>query len=87
MKKLLYLLSGILIFATSGFAQPTVYPAPENNGLIFITHATIHVGNGNIINDGTIKINKGKIEKIGTNIPVPADVKVFDVKGKRYIRD
>jgi imidazolonepropionase-like amidohydrolase len=83
MKKLLYLLSGILIFATSGFAQPTVYPAPENNGLIFITHATIHVGNGNIINDGTIKINKGKIEKIGTNIPVPADVKVFDVKGKK----
>ena len=60
-----------------------VYPAPENNGLIFITHATIHVGNGNIINDGTIKINKGKIEKIGTNIPVPADVKVFDVKGKK----
>ncbi len=83
MKKLLYLLSGILIFATSGFAQPNVYPAPENNGLIFITHATIHVGNGNIINDGTIKINKGKIEKIGTNIPVPADVKVFDVKGKK----
>jgi imidazolonepropionase-like amidohydrolase len=83
MKKLLYLLSGVLIFATSGFAQPTVYPAPENNGLIFITHATIHVGNGNIINDGTIRINKGKIEKIGTNIPVPADVKVFDVKGKQ----
>jgi imidazolonepropionase-like amidohydrolase len=83
MKKLLYLLSGVLIFATSGFAQPTVYPAPENNGLIFITHATIHVGNGNIINDGTIWINKGKIEKIGTNIPVPADVKVFDVKGKQ----
>ena len=83
MKKLLYFLSGVLIFTTSGFAQPTVYPAPENNGLIFITHATIHVGNGNIINDGTIRINKGKIEKIGTNIPVPADVKVFDVKGKQ----
>ena len=83
MKKLLYFLSGVLIFATSGFAQPTVYPAPDNNRLLFITHATIHVGNGNIINDGTIRINKGKIEKIGTNIPVPADVKVFDVKGKQ----
>lgn len=83
MKKLLYLLSGVLIFTTSGFAQPTVYPAPENNGLIFITHATIHVGNGNIINDGTIRINKGKIEKVGANIPVPADAKVFDVKGKQ----
>lgn len=83
MKKLLYLLSGVLIFTTSGFAQPTVYPAPENNGLIFITHATIHVGDGNIINDGTIRINKGKIEKVGANIPVPADAKVFDVKGKQ----
>ena len=83
MKKLLYLLSGVLLFTATGFSQPTVYPAPENNAIIFITHATIHVGNGNIINDGTIQINKGKIEKVGANIPVPADAKVFDVKGKQ----
>ncbi len=83
MKKLLYLLSGVLIFTATGFSQPTIYPALENNGIIFITHATIHVGNGNIINNGTIQINKGKIEKIGTDIPAPADAKVFDVKGKQ----
>ena len=83
MKKLLNLLSGILIFTTSAFAQPNVYPAPANTGIVFITHATIHVGNGTVINDGTIRINKGKIEKIGTGISVPGDAKVFDVKGKQ----
>ena len=83
MKKIFNLLVTVLIFNTPGFSQPTIYPAPENNGIIFITHATIHVGNGKIINDGTIQINKGRIEKIGTNIPVPADVEVFDVKGKQ----
>ena len=51
--------------------------------MIFITNATIHVGNGKIINDGTIQINKGKIEKIGNNLPVPAGAKVVDAKGKQ----
>ena len=83
MKKIFNFLVSILIFSATGFSQPTIYPAPENNGIFFITHATIHVGNGKIINDGTIQINKGKIEKIGTNIPAPADAKVFDVKGKQ----
>ncbi len=83
MKKLLNLLSGVLFFTATGFSQPTFYPAQENNGIIFITHATIHVGNGKIINDGTIEINKQKIEKIGIDIPVPSGAKVFDVKGKQ----
>lgn len=83
MKKIFNFITAFLIFGATGFSQPTIYPAPENNGIFFITHATIHVGNGKIINDGTIQINKGKIEKIGTNIPTPADAKVFDVKGKQ----
>lgn len=84
MKKILNLIAALFLCSSIGFAQPTIYPAPENNGLIFITNATIHVGNGEIINNGTIQINKGKIEKIGTNITVPSgDVKVYDVKGKQ----
>jgi imidazolonepropionase-like amidohydrolase len=51
--------------------------------LLFITNATIHVGNGQVVNNGTIKINNGKIEQVGTNIAIPADAKVFDVKGKQ----
>ncbi|MBL7750767.1 MAG: amidohydrolase, partial [Chitinophagaceae bacterium] len=82
MKKLL------LIFLSIGLlsgiqAQENVYPAPAQKGLLFITHATIHVGNGTVINDGTIKVMDGKIQEVGTNIAVPSgDVTVYDVKGK-----
>ena len=71
------------LLASFAWAQETVYPAKEYKGLTFITNATIHVGNGQVINGGTIKINNGKIEQVGTGIAVPADdVRVFDVKGK-----
>jgi len=82
MKKLLsYILFALA--TTGAFAQDDVYPAPAYNGVLFITNATIHVGNGQVIENGTIKVNNGKIEQVGQNIPVPAgDVKVFDVKGK-----
>ena len=64
-------------------AQETVYPGKEYKGLLFITNAVIHVGNGQVIEKGTIKVNNGKIEQVGQNIAIPADdVKVFDAKGK-----
>ncbi len=82
MKKLIIIILS-LGFVTGIQAQENVYPAPAQKGLLFITHATIHVGNGTVINDGTIKIMDGKIQEVGTNIAVPSgDVKVYDVKGK-----
>ena len=83
MKKLLsYILLGLCTFSAA-MAQETVYPAKDYKGLLFITNATIHVGNGQVIDMGTIKVNNGKIEQVGQNIPVPSgDVKVFDAKGK-----
>jgi len=81
MKKIFFILSFFIAINVS--AQEDVYPVPASAGLIFITNATIHVGNGQVINNGTIKINNGKIEETGTNISVPADAKVFDVKGKQ----
>jgi len=46
-------------------------------------NATIHVGNGKVIENGTIKIRDGKIEEVGANIAIPADdVNVVDGKGK-----
>ncbi len=83
MKKIVNLTAILSVFTICVFAQPTIYPAPANSGIIFITHATIHVGNGTIINDGTIKINRTKIEQIGNNIPVSADAKIIDGKGKQ----
>ncbi|MEO8413656.1 MAG: amidohydrolase family protein [Ginsengibacter sp.] len=83
MKKIVILIITFIIWGR-GFSQPDIYPAPGNNGIIFITHATVHVGNGQVINDATIEINKGKIEKVGTGFTLPpADATVFDVKGKQ----
>lgn len=64
-------------------AQEDVYPVKASTGLVFITNATIHIGNGQVIENGTIKINNGKIEQVGAGMSIPADVKVFDVKGKQ----
>ncbi len=83
MKKILSFIAVILIYNSNTFSQANISPAPENNGTVYITHATIHVGNGTIINDGTVKINKNKIEEIGNNVSVPQDAKVYDVKGKQ----
>jgi imidazolonepropionase-like amidohydrolase len=83
MKKVLLINMLVFAFAAIAFAQDDVYPAKEYKGLLFIKNATIHVGNGQIVENGTIQVNNGKIEKIGPNLPLPADdVKVFDVKGK-----
>jgi imidazolonepropionase-like amidohydrolase len=83
MKKILYTLSSLLLLSGIATAQETIYPAKQQKGLLFITNGTVHVGNGTVIENATVKINNGKIEEVGTNIAVPADdVRVFNVKGK-----
>ncbi|MGZ8539352.1 MAG: amidohydrolase family protein [Chitinophagaceae bacterium] len=70
-------------FLLTGNAQETVYPAKENKGSTFIKNATIHVGNGKLIENGIIKITNGKIEEVGTNISIPTSgADVVDARGK-----
>lgn len=64
-------------------AQDDVYPTPAASGVFFISNATIHTGTGQVIENGTIKVNNGKIEQVGAGLAVPADAKVYDVKGKQ----
>jgi imidazolonepropionase-like amidohydrolase len=76
----------ILVFLTAALvaaAQETVYPARPHSGILFIKNATIHTGNGQVINNGVIKINKDKIEQVGADIAVPAGAEVIDAKGKQ----
>ena len=49
---------------------------------MYVKNATIHVGNGTVINNGVIQITDGKIEKVGSDITVPANAKAIDAKGK-----
>jgi imidazolonepropionase-like amidohydrolase len=82
MKKIFFsiVVGGFFLAAVS---QETVMPAPPQKGVMYITNANIHVGNGTVINNGTIMIKDGKIEKVGTDITVPAGSNVTDAKGKQ----
>ncbi|HEV8287358.1 MAG TPA: amidohydrolase family protein [Chitinophagaceae bacterium] len=82
MKKIFFIILITFLFAFAAFAQDDVYPAPPQKGTFFITNATIHVGNGNVINNGTIKITDGKIAEVGANISASGG-EIIDVKGKQ----
>src|SRR5215475_8298039 len=79
MNKIIFLIAIMSTLATN--AQDDIYPVPPQKGTIYITNATIHVGNGNVIENGTIKITDGKIAQVGTNISVSGDI--IDAKGKQ----
>lgn len=82
MKKIFSLIS-IIAFAAAVHAQSNVLPAPPQKGVMYIKNAIIHVGNGTVIENGTIQIRDGKIEKVGKDITVPAsETNVVDAKGK-----
>jgi len=76
----------ILVFFSliNASSQENVYPAKENKGIIFIKNATIHVGNGKVIENGTVKISNSKIEQVGADIAVAGgdNVTIVDAKGK-----
>ena len=42
-------------------AQETIYPAPAQTQTIALTNATVHVGNGQVIENGMVVISDGKI--------------------------
>jgi imidazolonepropionase-like amidohydrolase len=65
---------------TTAHAQETVYPAPPQNQTITLTNATIHVGNGQVIENGSVVFTNGKITEVGTT--VSASGNKIDCKGK-----
>jgi imidazolonepropionase-like amidohydrolase len=83
MKRMKYIFSALVLFSLAATAQENIYPAKTQKGLIFLKNGTVHVGNGTVIQNATVKINNGKIEEVGANMAIPADgVQVFDVTGK-----
>ncbi len=81
MKKIL---TGISIFITSGiYSQETIYPAPPQKETIALTHATIHIGNGQVIENGTIIFSAGKITEVSANAAAATGAQVIDCSGKQ----
>ncbi len=64
-------------------AQETIYPVGPQPGTTAITHATVHVGNGTVINDATVVFAKGKITSVGAGLAAPAGATVVDASGKQ----
>jgi imidazolonepropionase-like amidohydrolase len=71
-----------LIAVVSINAQETVYPAKKQEGPVFIMNGTVHVGNGQVLNNTSIEIKDGKITAIGNNITPSTGATVADAKGK-----
>ncbi len=61
-------------------AQETMHPSPAQTKKIVISGGTLHIGNGQVIENGTLSIEKGKI-KIETGA-VSGDVERIDATGK-----
>ena len=81
MKKIL-LFGGSLLSAVLTYAQPNIVPAKAQTEIITIAGATIHVGNGRVINNGYISFDKGKITAVGEG-NAPAGGKVINAGGKQ----
>jgi len=81
--KSLRLLPVLLLGLSVAKAQDDVLPTPAFKGKLFITGGTIHVGNGQVIENGSIEIDNGKIVKVGTDATAPAGAKVVDARGKQ----
>ena len=84
MQKIFYIIQLLFLSVSIVQAQDDVYPAPAQKGIMYIKNATIHVGNGQVISNGIIKIQDGKITEVGTNVTIPSgDIKIIDAKGKQ----
>jgi imidazolonepropionase-like amidohydrolase len=82
MKKIFFSLVSIC-FLINARSQETVYPAPKQTTTIVITNATVHKGNGEVIENASIVITDGKIAAVGKDITVPAGATTVDAKGKQ----
>lgn len=73
----------VMLCVTLSFAQQT--PAPEQTKDVAIVGATIHLGNGEVIENGIIVFGNGKIKTIGPEASTPLTrqaMDIIDAKGK-----
>ncbi|NJB87034.1 imidazolonepropionase-like amidohydrolase [Lewinella marina] len=76
----LALLLGLLLCTGVRAQNPT--PAPDQREPLAVTGATVHVGDGTVIENATLLVRGGKIERVGANLPAPAGYRTVDATGK-----
>lgn len=82
MKKTLLYTGLLSLMLSTATAQDDVYPAPKQNKRTAITNAVIHVGNGTVIENGTLVFDNGKITYSGAAAGAPNAETTVDAKGK-----
>src|ERR1700743_1430818 len=84
MKKIFLIFGGLLLSISLTYGQATISPAPAQNKAVVITGATIHIGDGQVINNGYIAFDKGKITAIGEGkAPGGNGADVIDATGQQ----
>jgi imidazolonepropionase-like amidohydrolase len=63
-------------------AQETMSPSPLQQGLVALTNATVHIGNGQVISNGTVLFLNGKITAVGSSVSTTG-ARVIDCTGKQ----
>ena len=76
------LFSAASFVSNTGFAQANISPAPKQSGAIAITGATIHIGNGSVIENGTVVFDKGKIVSVSAGTAVQSGATEIKANGK-----
>lgn len=82
MKKSFLYISVLTLLLTKASAQDDVYPAAKQSKKTAITNAVIHVGNGTVIENGTVVFDNGKITYAGSASGAPSAETTVDAKGK-----
>jgi imidazolonepropionase-like amidohydrolase len=84
MKKTIITLYSLALLQITAMAQENVYPAKSSAQKLLIVNGTIHVGNGQVLENGIIEVVNGKITRVDANsaVVVVSDAKVINVEGK-----
>ena len=66
MNKYIIILLLTTVVTLNGYTQANISPAPKQTKLIAITGATIHIGNGSVVENGTVLLAE---EKLSQSLP------------------
>jgi imidazolonepropionase-like amidohydrolase len=80
MKKIFFSLLSFAFLIANG--QANIYPAPKQSQPVAITGATVHIGNGQVVNNATVVMVDGKITAVGTNVQIPSGAQTINAQGK-----
>src|ERR1700758_3724172 len=84
MKKIFLLFGGLLLSTILTYGQANIVPARAQSKPVVISGGTIHIGNGQVINNGYVAFDKGKITAIGEGAaPNTAGAEVIDATGQQ----